>query len=141
MYLVCRLCRGKTNIYAIAPYTRMENELTYVITSLLKDITGGQMLNVYAVKDNLVVGSLDLNGWEEEGGWISWFFVRQEYQGKGVGTAMLAEAERLAKAGGKKALGLTVETDNPKARALYERLGWVPTWTREKGCMYLTKHL
>jgi ribosomal protein S18 acetylase RimI-like enzyme len=47
------------------------------------------------------------------------------YQRRGVGTGMIREAERIARAKGYRRIGLAVgSTDNPQARRLYERLGY-----------------
>ena len=48
------------------------------------------------------------------------------YQRKGVATALIREAERLAKEKGCTQTGLSVgSTDNPEAKRLYEHLGYV----------------
>ncbi len=48
------------------------------------------------------------------------------YRRKGVATALIQEAERLAKAKGCTRIGLEVgSTDNPDAKRLYEKLGYV----------------
>ncbi|MHB8644886.1 MAG: GNAT family N-acetyltransferase [Thermomicrobiales bacterium] len=45
--------------------------------------------------------------------------------GKGVGTRLILEAERIARARECKQIGLTVSSaENPRARRLYERLGY-----------------
>jgi len=49
-----------------------------------------------------------------------------DYQRKGVATALIREAERLAKAHGCTQIGLKVgSTDNPGAKRLYKNLGYV----------------
>jgi len=47
-------------------------------------------------------------------------------QSCGIGTVLVAEAERRIRARGRQHAELGVEHDNPRARALYERLGYVP---------------
>lgn len=48
------------------------------------------------------------------------------YRRKGVATALIGEAERLAREKGCRRIGLEVASvDNPEARRLYERLGYV----------------
>ncbi|HLZ60396.1 MAG TPA: GNAT family N-acetyltransferase [Ktedonosporobacter sp.] len=48
------------------------------------------------------------------------------YRRKGVATALIREAERLAKEKGCTQIGLSVgSTDNPEAKRLYEHLGYV----------------
>jgi GNAT superfamily N-acetyltransferase len=52
--------------------------------------------------------------------------TRVAYQRKGVATALIREAERLAKEKGCTHIGLEVgSTDNPDAKRLYEHLGYV----------------
>jgi len=71
---------------------------------------------IVAVRDGAVAGFLDLVGSH-----VSNLFVDPQHQGQGIGTALMAEAERRA-AGD---LTLSVFTVNPDARRLYERLGFV----------------
>jgi len=71
---------------------------------------------IVAVRDGAVAGFLDLIGSH-----VSNLFVDPQHQGQGIGTALMAEAERRA-AGD---LTLSVFTLNPDARRLYERLGFV----------------
>jgi len=69
---------------------------------------------------------------------VSAFTVRPT--GRGVGTAMLAVAEQLARAAGARCIGLAVSLENPRAEALYRRLGYrdfgvpevVDTWTERR---------
>lgn len=49
-------------------------------------------------------------------------------QGQGIGTALIAAAEAIAQDWGREYVGLGVGLDNPAARRLYERLGYVE-WT------------
>ena len=51
--------------------------------------------------------------------------VLESHRGRGIGTALMAEAERLAAPVGRMRLGVGI--DNPSARRLYERLGYRPT--------------
>src|SRR5947209_7828498 len=52
--------------------------------------------------------------------------TRVAYRRKGVATALIREAERVAKEQGCTHIGLEVgSTDNPDAKRLYERLGYV----------------
>jgi len=50
--------------------------------------------------------------------------VAPEARGTGIGEALLAAAERAAKARGRRAFRLEVRTDNAAARRLYERRGY-----------------
>lgn len=54
-------------------------------------------------------------------------FVMPELRSHGIGGRILAEAERLAVRRAFALIGLAVGVDNPRARALYERLGYADT--------------
>ncbi|HJR26143.1 MAG TPA: GNAT family N-acetyltransferase [Acidimicrobiales bacterium] len=59
--------------------------------------------------------------------------VRAELQGLGLGTRLLEEAEARMRARGCRLAVLSVEVDNPRAQALYERLGYRGVGTRQTG--------
>ena len=87
------------------------------------------------------------------------FVVSPELRSRGIGRAMLAAAMELAHGRGMRRVGLAVGFDNPRAQALYERIGFadagcgevVVRWlgpgpggeTRwyEQRCAYLVKEL
>ena len=57
------------------------------------------------------------------------FEVAENSRGKGVGTLLIKAAENLAKQKGIKNIGLLVNPDNPRAKLLYERLGYQDSGT------------
>jgi GNAT superfamily N-acetyltransferase len=57
-------------------------------------------------------------------GWVSQLAVAPDQQGRGLGSALLAEALRRRLDGGATQLGLGVSAANPDALRLYERLGF-----------------
>jgi GNAT superfamily N-acetyltransferase len=58
---------------------------------------------------------------------ISDLYVAQRFRSMGIGTSMIARMEELAVAFGHKVMHVGVDpVDNPRALALYERLGYVP---------------
>ncbi|MGW2300411.1 GNAT family N-acetyltransferase [Streptomyces sp. NPDC001809] len=67
--------------------------------------------------------------------------VREGLRGQGVGTALVRAAEALVRERGGTVLGLGVGDGNPRAAALYARLGYAPvvaytdrwTWTDPEG--------
>lgn len=64
--------------------------------------------------------------------------VREDCRSQGIGTALVARAESLCRARGSTRLGLSVNpTDNPRALALYHRLGFRPT-SAPPHCDYYT---
>jgi GNAT superfamily N-acetyltransferase len=66
----------------------------------------------------------------EPHGHVSDLVVARAGEGRGVGRALLAAAERWALARGYRLLTLNVFVGNDRARALYERCGYVPEWTK-----------
>lgn len=61
---------------------------------------------------------------EGDAGWVTQMGVRPEWRGRGIGEAMLARALRAFAGLGLQKCNLEVATNNPSARALYERLGF-----------------
>ncbi|MFC7307652.1 GNAT family N-acetyltransferase [Streptomyces monticola] len=53
--------------------------------------------------------------------------VAAELRSRGIGSALIRAAEELARERGLPAIGLGVDTANPRAAALYERLGYRPS--------------
>ena len=65
-----------------------------------------------------------------------------EHRSRGIGSRILTHAERLVAERAFPKIGLAVGTDNPRARMLYERLGYVNTGfgVFEIGGSYLDIH-
>jgi GNAT superfamily N-acetyltransferase len=88
---------------------------------------------------------------------INGLHVVEPLRGTGIGTALIHHAERLAVDRGRRTIGLGVDHDNPRAAALYARLGYRPMvryvdrWTytdrdgvghdEEAHCVFLVKDL
>lgn len=62
-------------------------------------------------------------------------FVAEAARGQGVGTALLAAAEDLARTRGFREIRLDVIDSNGRARALYERLGFAPRGMHHLGLL------
>lgn len=83
--------------------------------------------------------------------------VAPELQSRGVGSALIREAERRVRERGIARVGLAVGVDNRRARALYERLGYaawehgpfevswsapdLPSGRESETCVYMLKQL
>lgn len=61
---------------------------------------------------------------------INHLYVLEPARGRGLGSAMLAEAELSAVARRRTTIGLGVGDDNPSARKLYTSLGYAPSGAR-----------
>ncbi len=64
--------------------------------------------------------------------YISNVAVYRKYRGKGIGTRLLTFAEETAREKSAKKLSLEVETENTRAKLLYERLGFKIEWKTPK---------
>jgi ribosomal protein S18 acetylase RimI-like enzyme len=60
-----------------------------------------------------------------DAGTLEQLVTRPDLMSRGIGTKLMRAAERRIRARGKRWAVLGVEDDNPRARALYERLGYV----------------
>lgn len=89
---------------------------------------GEGLVDYLAVRspDGTVVGKggVDYEA-EPDVGTIWQLAVHPDLQGLGIGSALIEEAERCIRLRGLRTAGLSVEVDNPRAQALYERLGYV----------------
>ena len=90
---------------------------------------GSPFLDGFAAEENeKVVAALQLSlTWSNEAGglvvWLEELYVQPELRGRGVGTALIRRA--MEEYAGKAArFRLEVAPGNPRARALYERLGF-----------------
>ncbi|SFJ33666.1 Acetyltransferase (GNAT) family protein [Paenibacillus sp. UNC496MF] len=97
-------------------------EGVYLIAWHLEAPVGGFLVRWSGPQDEAVSARIDVtNSAFLEGG-----LTIDEYRRKGVATAIIGEAERLAKEHGCTRIGLEVgSSDNPDAKRLYEKLGYV----------------
>ncbi len=100
----------------------------YDLLTLLGMALTPRMVRLKAMADGRLVGFIAGEISAREGcGWIITIAVHPEAQGRGIGTALLMEAERAL---GASCVRLTVRRSNMRAIALYERCGyrWVNTY-------------
>ncbi|WP_324671046.1 GNAT family N-acetyltransferase [Hymenobacter sp. GOD-10R] len=74
-------------------------------------------------------------------GYIMSLFVQEEARGKGIGTELMQTAFAVLREIGKSTVGLSVHHDNHRARALYERLGFLPYMPGHDGYTQFVKVL
>ena len=79
-----------------------------------------------AVVDGLPVGrvGLDLVRRAPDASFVWAAHVEHDWQSRGVGTALMRRLEEVTRERGLRAIELYVGKDNPRAQALYERLGY-----------------
>lgn len=88
-----------------------------------RDVRAGTLL--LAERDGAIVGLCDVQIGERVG-WIESLFVREGERGRGLGRKLFAAAASLLRERGLDRVGLEVDDANPRARALYDRLGFRP---------------
>ena len=86
-------------------------------------------LFLVAADGDTVVGSV-MAGYDGHRGWLYYLASASSRRGRGIGRALVAEAERLLEAMGCPKVQLMVRPDNTGARGFYDALGYVPfeTW-------------
>ena len=100
---------------------QQDGRLTYLVAWLDGVPIGHTMVRWEGTTDVFVVERISGCAHVED------LFVMPEHRSQGIGTRILAHGERLAVERGFGQLGLAVGIDNPRARALYERLGYADT--------------
>lgn len=100
-----------------------------VLGSVLSDPPAETAVFIAETEDGAPLGFIHLNVetdyyTNEEFGHISDIVVAPEGEGQGVGRALMAAGEDWARSKGYRLITLHVFTENTRARALYERLGY-----------------
>lgn len=117
--------------FAFTLYRDLMYELTVELTqgwneagqrsTVATGIAGGAVQIVRV--DGAEVGWIQVNDGEDALE-LGQMYLERAWQGRGLGSALVAEVKRRARAAGKP-VRLSVIHNNPRARALYERLGFV----------------
>jgi ribosomal protein S18 acetylase RimI-like enzyme len=86
-------------------------------------------LFLVAVDGGELIGSV-MAGYDGHRGWLYYLAAAESHRGRGVGRALVAEAERLLEALGCPKVQLMVRPDNSGARGFYDAVGYEPfeTW-------------
>lgn len=86
----------------------------------------GEIVYLVAELDGEPVGHLGVDLARVRGvAWLWQFAVRTDLQSRGIGSEMVRRAEEAALECGFRVAEIAAEFTNPRARALYERLGYV----------------
>ncbi|MBM7836789.1 ribosomal protein S18 acetylase RimI-like enzyme [Alkalihalobacillus xiaoxiensis] len=95
---------------------------------------------VYAVKNiRSIYGIMTMEEGKKDEFHIGSIAMLPESRGLGIGKLLLAKAEELAKEQSCTKISLTVREDNPKARQLYERVGYQVAGKIKKGSFSLDR--
>lgn len=104
--------------YAGKPCGTLKTLMNFLIKLRLKELLNFIILNAELLHTGYTP---DLG---EDDFYISLVVVDREYRGKGLGTKLLSKAISLAEQRGCKRVVLDVDSNNPGAKALYEKLGF-----------------
>jgi GNAT superfamily N-acetyltransferase len=69
---------------------------------------------------------VDYGDWYNEYAWVSWSYVDKKWRKKGVGRALYAAVEKIARERGIKEVMLDVFEVNARSRAFHRKLGFSP---------------
>ena len=116
-------------LYSIEGVTSPEDRTRSALIELLNDPSLGLVLEIR--NEEALAGHIILTyGYDIEYGgrdaWITDFYVRPDFQGRGVGTQALKLLEEIAKTRGVCALHLMVYHTNLRAKGVYLRSGFEP---------------
>lgn len=117
-----------------------------VFQNAYEDQQAGRRLLLLADVNNYPIGQIfiQLDSFDDfgRGGKRSYLYslrVMDAFQRKGIGTALVREAERILTERGFTAVSIAAAKDNPGARRLYERLGY-QVITEDAGRWHYTDH-
>ncbi|NLN13355.1 MAG: GNAT family N-acetyltransferase [Arcobacter skirrowii] len=123
---VCRL--SYNNIYT---YEIDNKNVAILLAYNSKDVEKLDKPMIEHIKTkNIFLKSFDKECFDDEF-YIDTVSVLEDYQGQGIAKELFAFAQQKAKEQGFKKLSLLVDLENKKAKALYEKLGFIDNTTLE----------
>ncbi|MEJ2067197.1 MAG: GNAT family N-acetyltransferase [Deltaproteobacteria bacterium] len=94
-------------------------------------------INVLAIMDGKVVGHAALFEMERDKSFEYLVFIHQDYQNRGIGTALTRMMRELVREMGYSQIWLTVESRNFKAIHVYEKVGFCFVGPRDIECVMM----
>ncbi len=91
---------------------------------ITREINEGTAVFVAAYEEERPVGIVLLTD-DGRKGWINRLAVLPEYRRKGIGLALIAEAERIFKENGRRIIGILIEDWNKPSFELFRKAGYV----------------
>lgn len=118
-----------------------------VFSRAYDDQVAGRRLLLLAVTNDFPIGQIfiqltepnDVFATGNARGYLYSFRVMDAFRGQGIGTALLHEAERILVERNYQTVSIAAAKDNPRARRLYERMGFV-VFSEDSGHWQYTDH-
>ena len=117
------------------------NKSVVQVRAFNKDVDGATTRTFLAMLDGQPIGSIDVNDWHKQGGWVSWVFVDEQFRRQGIAKSLFERILLDARTAGKAGLGLCVKPENENAQALYQSLGFRVCYTYDSGLLAMAIHL
>jgi RimJ/RimL family protein N-acetyltransferase len=140
---ILALCRANTQYYA---YCGRQTSREEILRDLHITPPGKTLADKYYVgffDGDILVAVMDLiDGYPDaDTAFIGFFMLARERQGRGLGSAMIAEALAYLTALGYSAVRLCIDEGNPQSTAFWTRNGFhvLKRIPREKGCVLLAE--
>jgi GNAT superfamily N-acetyltransferase len=116
--------------YSESPYTLNPRRVAEAFAPLLADDRLGHVWFIHANSNEVGYVVVTLSYSMEYGGLsavVDDLFIRPAFRGAGLGKAALTEVSSFCAARGVRAIHVETGTDNPRALAVYQRVGFVDT--------------
>ena len=141
--IILDLCRGNPQFYESVPAQPTAEEIRNDMTVTPPGIDPEDKSYFGFFEERELVAVMDLiDGYPDaDTAFIGFFMLARERQGRGLGSAMIAEALAYLTALGYSAVRLCIDEGNPQSTAFWTRNGFhvLKRIPREKGCVLLAE--